>query len=74
MQNPVNSIDAAHTCAAQLHAIEDLFIQAASGNPTLDQVNPDHLAQLLSGILAQLDHALHDLATHLCRRSALKTF
>jgi len=74
MQNPVNSIDAAHTCAAQLHAIEDLFIQAASGNPTLDQVNPDHLAQLLSGILAQLDRALEEIGACIRRRPILKTF
>ena len=74
MHNPVESIDQAQTCAAQLHAIADLFVQAAAGNKTLDQVNPDHLAQLLRGILAQLDRALHDLGTHLYRRTSLKTF
>lgn len=75
MHNPVDSLDAAQTCAAQLHAIEDLFVQASAGNRTLDQVNPDHLAQLLSGILEDMDTALVELARHVCRpRPHLHTF
>lgn len=75
MHNLTDPLDSAQTCAAQLHAIEDLFVQASAGNKTLDQVNPDHLAQLLSGILEKLDIALAELVRHVCRqRPHLHTF